>query len=354
MRKIAVETSSLSKSFGRVQAVHNLDLTVYRGEILALVGPSGCGKTTLLRLLAGFEQPDTGSIVLQDRRVASESVFVPPEQRGIGMVFQDYALFPHLTVLDNVSFGLRGPSRQQVEKEVQTWLALVGLEGYGKRYPHELSGGERQRVALARALAPQPVLVLMDEPFSNLDADRRVQMREEVQTILRQLGATVVFVTHDQEEALFMGDRLAVLWQGQLEQVDCPDIVFQRPATRFVAEFLGQTDFVSGRVTQAGIQTEAGLVPQALPLPLGEQVELAVRADDVDLAAAGSASGADAVVVSRLFKGTYNVYRLRLPSGQLLHSLQPHSRILNPGMSVRVCIAPGHDLSCYYQGRLAS
>lgn len=359
MRKIAVETEALNKSFGPVRAVADLDLQIHQGEILAVVGPSGCGKTTLLRLLAGFEQPDSGVIRLQDRLVAGPGVFVPPEQRGVGMVFQDYALFPHLTVMENVAFGLQRLPKARREREVEEWLAAVGLKGCGGAYPHELSGGERQRVALARALVPEPVLVLMDEPFSNLDADRRMQVREEVQEVLRRLGATVVFVTHDQEEALFMGDRLAVINQGRLEQVDCPDTVFARPATRFVAEFLGQTDFVAGEVVPGGIRTEVGLVPQALDLPPGERVELAVRADDVEVVPAGAGSsgaaaqGAEAQVVARLYKGIYNVYRLRLPSGLVLHSLQPHGLVLHPGQRVRVLISPGHDLACYHHGRLA-
>jgi iron(III) transport system ATP-binding protein len=352
MRKIALETVALNKSFGAVRAVDNLSIQVFQGEILALVGPSGCGKTTLLRMLAGFEQPDTGTIRLQDQLAAGEGVFLPPERRGVGMVFQDYALFPHLTVLENVAFGLKHLPKGRREKEVEEWLRVVGLQGFARSYPHELSGGERQRVALARALIPEPVLVLMDEPFSNLDADRRMQVREEVQAVLRKLNATVVFVTHDQEEALFMGDRLAVLNHGRLEQIDCPDTVFSQPATRFVAEFLGQTDFVAGEVTHGGILTEVGLVPQPLNLPPGARVELAVRADDVDVAPEGSPRGAAAQVVSRYYKGIYNVYRLALPSGQVLHSLQPHGRVLHPGQPVRALIAPGHDLACYHQGKI--
>ena len=351
MNQPALVTQSLTKSFGSVCAVQELNLTVNQGEILALVGPSGCGKTTLLRLLAGFETPDSGAIFVQDRLVAGGGVFVPPEQRGIGMVFQDYALFPHLTVQENVTFGLQKLPRAQREREVRDWLALVGLAGYERRYPHELSGGERQRVALARTLAPRPVLILMDEPFSNLDADRRTQVREEVQEILRRLGATVVFVTHDQEEALVMGDRLAVLQQGRLEQLDCPDRVFSQPETRFVAEFLGGTDFLPGWVTPQGIETEAGLVEQEVPLPVGEALELAVRADDVELSPLG---GVPATVVSRHYKGTTNVYRLRLPSGQIVHSLQPHTLTLHPGMKVGVRIAPGHDLACYHGGNRIS
>lgn len=348
MNAPAVQIHGLCKSFGPVQAVREVSLAVYPGEILALVGPSGCGKTTLLRLLAGFEPPDAGQILLQDRPVAGNGASVPPEQRGIGMVFQDYALFPHLTAAENVTFGLPRLSRAQQAETAADWLERVGLAGYGGRYPHELSGGERQRVALARALAPRPLLLLMDEPFSNLDADRRAAVREEVKGLLRRLGTTVVFVTHDQEEALLMGDRLAVLNAGRLEQVGGPGEVFQHPATRFVADFLGQTDFIAGEVTPAGIETEAGCLSQRLDLPPGTPVEVAVRADDVEM---GAAPGIPAEIVAHEYKGMYAVYRLRLSSGQILHSLQPHTQAYPPGARVSVRLAPGHPLACYQDGK---
>ncbi|MBL8051372.1 MAG: ABC transporter ATP-binding protein, partial [Anaerolineales bacterium] len=205
-----LEVKNLSKKFhgSEHSAVNDISFELHNDEILALVGPSGCGKTTTLRLIAGLERPDSGSIFLNRELVASDSVFVPPEKRGIGMVFQDHALFPHMTVFDNVAFGLRGKKQEEIRSIVGEMLHMVGLLSFSKRYPHELSGGERQRVALARALAPQPVLVLMDEPFSSLDADLRTEVREHVRRILKTIQATVVFVTHDQDEALYMGDRL--------------------------------------------------------------------------------------------------------------------------------------------------
>jgi iron(III) transport system ATP-binding protein len=354
MSDIAVYCNNVTKKFGNVCALECLRLEVREGEILALVGPSGCGKTTLLRLLAGFDRPDTGEIIIGGQLVAGVGRLIPPEQRGVGMVFQDYALFPHLSAKDNVAFGLTQLPKSQRIQRVDEMLVLVGLAGCGDRFPHELSGGERQRVALARALAPRPVLILLDEPFSNLDADRRIQMREEVQGILKAAGATAIFVTHDQEEALFMGDRLAILRKGCLEQVDRPDVVFHSPATRFVAEFMGQTDFLPGRITTAGVQTEIGLLAQRVAAPEGSLVEVAVRGDDIGVACTGHephSGGAIGTVLARHFRGALNVYRLRLPSGQVVHSMQPHTCVLQPGASVCVFADPNHNLACFCEGR---
>src|SRR5688572_934968 len=210
MNSIAVRCENLSKRYAGARAVDDVSLNVAAGEILALVGPSGCGKTTTLRLIAGFEKPDSGWVEIGGRFVAGPRLFVPPERRGVGMVFQDYAIFPHLTVLQNVIYGLKGQKSSQMRENAIMMLKVVGMERFVERYPHELSGGERQRVALARALAPRPILLLMDEPFSSLDADLRVQVREQVRGILKTMQATAIFVTHDQEEALYMGDRLAV------------------------------------------------------------------------------------------------------------------------------------------------
>lgn len=343
MTTIAVACHQLSKTFnGTTHAVANLNLTVQKGEILALLGPSGCGKTTILRMVAGFEQPTSGTIQVENVVVAHGQHFVPPEKRGISLVFQEHALFPHLTVFENVQFGLK--KDQESRQMVAFYLRLVGLENLADRYPHELSGGERQRVALARAMAPQPILILLDEPFSNLDADRRARIREEVRAILKTSGSTAIFVTHDQEEALFMGDRLAVLNQGRLEQVGAPEDIYQFPATRFVAEFMGNTDFLPGEVTEAGIQTEIGLIRQPVDYPIETAVDVAVRFDDVTFR---PEAGEKAIVLARYFKGAYNLYRLRLPSGRLLHSMQPHTRLIRPGTPVKIELAPGHALACF-------
>ncbi|HXF86369.1 MAG TPA: ABC transporter ATP-binding protein [Anaerolineales bacterium] len=332
-------------------AVNDVSFELANGEILALVGPSGCGKTTTLRLIAGLERPDAGIIRLNDRIVASDSVFVPPEQRGVGMVFQDHALFPHLTVYENVAFGLRGRKPDEIRTTVGEMLHLVGLLSFSKRYPHELSGGERQRVALARALAPRPVLLLMDEPFSSLDADLRADVREHVRGILKAMRATVIFVTHDQEEALYMGDRLAVLQKGYLEQIGTPEEIFHDPRTRFVAEFMGDSDFLSGKVVPGGIQTELGLLPQVVDLPLSTPVEIALRADDVGFQMDGSGNS---VIIGRFFRGAFNLYRLRLDSGKILHAFTDHTRIIPVGTRVRAVISAEHPLTVFSYPELTS
>ncbi|MBI3998803.1 MAG: ABC transporter ATP-binding protein [Armatimonadetes bacterium] len=329
-------------------AVDGLSLDVAEGEILALLGPSGSGKTTALRLVAGFERPDAGEIWIARRKVAGGGLWVPPEARGVGMVFQDYALFPHLTVEENVAFGLhcfhwfeRGPRTRQT-------LELVGMSDFASRYPHELSGGQQQRVALARALAPRPFAVLLDEPFSNLDSDLRAQIRDEVRTILKQTGTSAIFVTHDQEEALLIGDRVGLLCAGRLEQVDAPEAIFHAPKTRFVAGFFGRADFVPARVTPRGLQTEVGVLPQRVPLPENDTVEILVRPDDVAIAASPDGPG---VVQRRLFQGSAIIYCVQLPSGRRIHSLQPHTTRIEPGSRVEVTLAPGHTLACFRDGR---
>jgi iron(III) transport system ATP-binding protein len=347
---IAVSTQNLSKQFGDDQpAVYNLDLAVRTGEILALLGPSGCGKTTTLRLLAGFERPDEGSIQIQGKTVADKGRFVPPEKRGIGMVFQEYALFPHLNVFDNVAFGLGGRrSKAQRIDTATSMLKLVGLEALAGRFPYELSGGQRQRIALARALAPRPFLILLDEPFSNLDADLRTLMREEVRVILKGIQATAVFVTHDQEEAMYMGDRIAVMNAGQLEQIGPAETLFHDPQTRFVADFMGSTDFLPGTVTSDGIETEIGLIAQSVEAAEGSAVELAVRPDDVRFE---PEAGGKSLVLARHFRGAMNLYRLRLPSGRLLHAMEGHMHTIRPGNPARVWLEPGHNLAVFMDGK---
>jgi iron(III) transport system ATP-binding protein len=347
MPQFAIECANLTKSFdGQTPAVYDLNLCVSPGEILTVVGPSGCGKTTALRLIAGFTRPDRGEIAIGGQVVARGPRVVPPEKRGVGMVFQEHALFPHLSVAENVAFGLRDKAGQA--QAVDYLLRLIGLEGLANRFPHELSGGERQRVALARALAPKPVVVLLDEPFSNLDADRRARMREEVRATLKMTNSTAIFVTHDQEEALYMGDRLAVMNEGRLEQAGTPEEIFHAPQTRFVAEFMGNTDFLPGEVRAGGIQTEIGFIPQGVALPEGARVELAFRFDDVGFV---PEAGAGALVLARHFKGAYNIYRLRLPSGRLLHAMRKHTEMIRSGATVRVYPDAGHPLACFYEGR---
>lgn len=250
--KASAQLLSVSKKFGQVTALQEISLTVQPGEFIALLGPSGCGKTTLLRLLAGFEQPTTGEIWLNDRQVATPSLLLPPEKRRIGMVFQSFALWPHMTVQENVMFPLKYQAdippefERNPQKRVAEVLEMVGLAGYEQRYPSQLSGGQRQRVALARALVFAPAILLMDEPLSSLDAELRVQMRREIQEIHQQLGTTIVYVTHDQAEALAMADRIVVMKQGHIEQIGTPEEIYAAPQTAFVAKFVGRANFLPG------------------------------------------------------------------------------------------------------------
>ncbi|HUE98887.1 MAG TPA: ABC transporter ATP-binding protein [Anaerolineales bacterium] len=346
---IALEVHNISKSFdsGLSAAVSNVSFALERGEIIALLGPSGCGKTTTLRLIAGFERPDEGQVILDDRIMADRTTFVPPEKRGISMVFQDHALFPHLTAKQNVLFGLNKQPKTAAQEKALGMLRLVGLEHLSERYPQELSGGERQRIALARALAPNPVLLLLDEPFSSLDADMRVEVREQVRAILKAARATAVFVTHDQEEALYMGDRIAVFRKGRIEQIDTPQQIFHAPNSRFVAEFIGSTDFIPGEVVEQGIQTELGLLPQFPELPNGTKVEIALRFDDIKFT---PQAGSKSLVLERQFRGAYNIYRLRLPTGSLVHAMQPHIAFFKPGTPVQVSFVSDHPLTVFHNG----
>jgi iron(III) transport system ATP-binding protein len=325
-------------------AVREVSLRVAPGEVVALLGPSGCGKTTTLRMIAGLETPDGGEIRLNGTPVAGGGAWVPPEKRRVGLVFQDFALFPHLTIAKNIAFPIKNqPAAQQVVR-VAEMLRLVGLQDLSDRYPHQLSGGQQQRVALARALAAAPAVVLLDEPFSNLDADSRVIVREQVRTIVKSLGATVLFVTHDQEEALFMGDRVAVMNAGRLEQIGTPEEIFHAPATRFVAEFLGLSCFLPAVVTQQGLLTECGMQPQALVATPGTAVEILLRPDD--LALAPDPHG-PARVLRCVFRGMDYLYDVALPSGRVVRCLGAHTERYTPGTAVRVELAPGHSLACF-------
>jgi iron(III) transport system ATP-binding protein len=261
MPQLSLEQLSLRYTAGGTAAVDGLSLALEPGETLALLGPSGCGKTTTLRLIAGFERPDAGTLTLEGRTLSGPGVFVPPDERRVGMVFQDFALFPHLSVLDNVTFGLASLSRREQVARARTMLELFGLGGFEARMPHALSGGQQQRVALSRALAPGPRLLLLDEPFSSLDAALRASTRVEVRRVLESLETTVLLVTHDQSEAMAFADRLAVMREGKLVQVGTPEAVYLSPRTAFVAGFLGGTNVVSGNAEGAVARTVLGTVP---------------------------------------------------------------------------------------------
>ena len=315
-------------------ATDRLSFTLESGRILALLGPSGCGKTTTLRLIAGFETPNEGQISIAGRTVAdpARGVHVAPEARGVGVVFQDYALFPHLTVGQNVGFGLERASRGDRRARVAQVLGLVGLTDFSERYPHELSGGQQQRVAVARALAPAPALILLDEPFSNLDSDLRAQMRDEVEKILRATATTAIFVTHDQEEAFTIADQVGVLDRGRLEQLASPETIYHNPSTPFVAEFVGAADFLPGVVTAEGVATEIGLFDGADDRAPGDRVRVMIRPDDVTFVPDDTA---EAVITRRYFRGSETLYCLDLPSGHRVHSSQPSSATFPIGLRVR-------------------
>ena len=330
--------------------VQGLSLMVMPGELLVLLGPSGCGKTTTLRLMAGFEQPDAGVVRIAGRLAADRTRSIPPEQRGLGMVFQDYALFPHLTVAENVAFGLHRLPKQERAARVGEVLQLVGLGELAERYPHALSGGQQQRVALARALAPRPAVILFDEPFSNLDAALRQQMRHEVRRILKQSNSTAVFVTHDQQEALLLADRVAVMRQGYVEQIDAPDTVYHRPQNRFVAEFMGAADFLPVQATTAGLASEIGLLPAASSLPLGRLAEAMVRPHDLRVTpAAGGASHGR--ISAAEFVGDLWQYSVCLHSGRTLRCQAPHTEAFLLGTAVAVRLEAGHGLVCFDRGQ---
>lgn len=329
-------------------AVHELSLELAKGEILALLGPSGCGKTTTLRLIAGFEAPDAGSVEIGGKTVANDGIFVPPEQRGVGVVFQEYTLFPHLTVEDNVRFGLHRLGAGDRTQRLREMLEAVGLSSFARRYPHELSGGQQQRVALARALAPRPAVVLLDEPFSHLDADLRRQMSHEVYTILRELGTTAVFVTHDHEEAFMVADRVGVLNGGRLEQLSRPEDIYHQPTSPFVARFVGHANFLPGRVLGTGIDTDIGSFANTAQFPQDAAVEVMIRPYEIELQPDPAGNG---LVTSCRFRGADTRVVVRLTSGVILESYQPSRSGLQTRMRVKVRVKPGHVVAFLTQLR---
>ena len=322
-------------------AIRDISFSAHEGEILCLLGPSGCGKTTILRAIAGFEPVRSGQIFLSGRLVSSSSETIPTEERRVGMVFQEYALFPHLRVADNIAFGLRHLSRAERRCRVQEMLRLTGLEGLDRRYPHELSGGQQQRVALSRALVQHPVLLLLDEPFSNLDPDMAGHMRQEVHTLLRRMKTTTILVTHDHDEAFAMADRIAVLNQGVLEQMDAPEVIYHLPATRFVADFVGQADFITGQIRQGMVHTELGEFPDTLNSADGNTVVVMIRPDDIHLTPSKSA---ESRIMARQFRGSENLYTICLPSGQVVHSSESSTSVYQEGTAVELHVSATHTV----------
>nr|NIR98970.1 ABC transporter ATP-binding protein [Gammaproteobacteria bacterium]NIT64608.1 ABC transporter ATP-binding protein [Gammaproteobacteria bacterium]NIV21581.1 ATP-binding cassette domain-containing protein [Gammaproteobacteria bacterium]NIY33188.1 ATP-binding cassette domain-containing protein [Gammaproteobacteria bacterium] len=339
-------------------------LAVAPGEVLSVLGPSGCGKTTLLRLIAGFETPERGEVVQQGQVISRPGWVLPPERRHIGMVFQEYTLFPHLTVRENVQFGLQPALSDRVRgwlggaaapnglAELRTskaglveLLALCGLTDLADRYPHELSGGQQQRVALGRALATRPSLLLLDEPFSSLDSTLRQRLREEVREVLKRSGATTILVTHDQEEAINMGDRVAVMHRGTLEQVGTPDEILQRPRTRFVAGFVGLNRFLPGRVEAGRVVTELGTFALNGDAPAHERVDVLLRPHQVTVGDDGPdggvhGTGVRGTVRQVRFLGGQPLYTFALPSGREVLALVPAGSRLGTGDAAPLSLEP--------------
>ena len=355
----------VSHAYGDHPVVADLTLSLGEGEIGCLLGASGCGKTTVLRLIAGFETPGDGRILLRDEVVAAPGRNVPPEKRRIGMVFQDYALFPHLSVAGNIGFGLdkksaaagRPDRPSSAVGRVEELLALVGLSGQGGKFPHELSGGQQQRVALARALAPRPHLLLLDEPFSNLDVELRERLSLEVRDILKATGTAAILVTHDQHEAFAVADKVGVMHAGRIEQWDSPYDLYHRPATRRVADFVGQGAFLAGTVSASGqLDTELGHLHGTLAtecdggscalLATGTRVDVLLRPDDV---IHDDSALQQAEIVAKAFRGAEFLYTLQLASGATVLSLVPshHNHAIGERIGIRLdvdhVVAFGHD-----------
>lgn len=338
-----VEAQNVSRFFGEVRAADNLTFSIDKGEFFSLIGPSGCGKTTILRLIAGLDRPDGGAITIGGKMVAGDHFWIPPESRGVGIVFQDYALFPHMTVYQNIAFGLKDLAREETRVRIEEILSVTGLKGLEKRYPHELSGGQCQRVALARSLAPTPGVILLDEPFSNLDASLRDELRDETKRILKETGATSILVTHDQEEAFCLSDRIGVLNNGRLEQIGTPTEIYHRPDTRFVADFVGKADFLAGVVEGETVVTSVGVFPlERKQLLSMKNVDLMFRPDYVDFTVDSSGN---AVIAEARFLGAYILYKLQLSGGQAIHSLKASTEAISSGVIVQTRINAVHTVA---------
>lgn len=335
----ALVLEGVSKSYGGVVAADSLRLEAAPGELLTLIGPSGCGKSTTLRLVAGLERPDEGTIRIAGEVASGRRQWQPPERRRVGLVFQDHALFPHLSVGNNVAFGLDKQSRADRTARVGEVLDMVRLSHLAARFPHELSGGEQQRVALARALAPKPAVVLLDEPFSGLDENLRAQVRADTVAVLRETGTTAMLVTHDQTEALSVGDRVVVMRNGVIEQADTPQQVFESPATRFVASFMGDADFLPAHVRDALLTCEIGVVSTVPGWGHCDvDVDVVLRPHEVAIAVDPSSP---ARVVAVEYRGAFVLHTVMLGSGQTLRSWQPHSVRHPIDTRVAVTVVPG-------------
>jgi iron(III) transport system ATP-binding protein len=340
-----LELRNIRHAYGQQTIVEDLSLTLRKGAIGCLLGPSGCGKTTVLRSIAGFEPISAGEIWLNGVVISSPSFCLPPEQRHIGMVFQDYALFPHLTVRGNVGFGLHRVGKAERAERIAELLQTVGLTHDAEKYPHQLSGGQQQRVALARALAPRPDLLLLDEPFSNLDVTLRARLSLEVRDILKNQNATAILVTHDQEEAFAIADEIGVMHQGQIQQWDTAYNLYHKPANRFVADFIGEGVFVPGKMLDPNhVEIELGVLQGEIAHRCGPEcqlcrsdgsVDVLIRPDDI---VHDDASTVRAIVMQKAFRGADILYTLRLPGGSTALSLVPshHNHPIGEKIGIRL------------------
>ncbi len=340
-----LELDGVYQSYGDTAVVKGLSFALARGSIGCLLGPSGCGKTTVLRCVAGFEAIRAGEIRINGKRMSASGLLVPPEHRHIGMVFQDYALFPHLSVQQNVTFGLRGLARTERDARAAKLIELVGLGGLAASFPHELSGGQQQRVALARALAPEPDLLLLDEPFSNLDTELRQRLSLEVRDIIKRSNTTALLVTHDQQEAFAIADEIGIMHQGEIEQWDSAYNLYHRPGSRFIADFVGQGVFVPGEVMSGRqVRIELGVLNGVIPGACGEScescgkgchVDVLLRPDDI---IHDDASKVQAEVMHKAFRGADILYTLKLSSGRSVLALVPshHNHSVGEKIGIRL------------------
>jgi iron(III) transport system ATP-binding protein len=337
-----LDVRNIQCQYDHETVLHNLNLHIHKGVMACLLGPSGCGKTTALRAIAGFEPVTEGEVVLRGITASRPGYTLAPEKRRLGMVFQDYALFPHMDVNRNICFGLKDMSRDARMETAERLLSVVGLSELGNRYPHELSGGQQQRVALARALAARPDLILMDEPFSNLDIDLRERIGLEVRDILKQEGIASILVTHDQQEAFVLSDMVGVMTQGQIVQWDTPFNLYHEPVNRFVADFVGQGVFLDGRLaTPECVETELGLIKgdRAYQWPIGTKVDVLLRPDDILPDPDGPRRGE---VINKAFKGASMLYTIRLPSGVAILAMFPSHYDYHMGEQVGFEVAAQH------------
>ncbi|MCU7937824.1 MAG: ABC transporter ATP-binding protein [gamma proteobacterium symbiont of Bathyaustriella thionipta] len=340
MTKALLQLNNISLSYGAHKVIKDVELELNEGEIGCLLGSSGCGKTTLLRSIAGFEKPDKGEISLRNQMINDRQINTPPEQRNIGMVFQDFALFPHMSIKKNIAFGLLKQSKERVNQRVSELLELIGLADIADKFPHQLSGGQQQRVALARALAPKPDLLLLDEPFSSLDVTLREQLATEVRKIIKHEGISAILVTHDQQEAFDMADKVGLLHQGKMIQWDTPYNLYHRPASRYAANFIGQGVMLPGKVlTINSIKTELGIIYGTLPEGCRENtpVEILIRPDDI---VHDDDSSYQLEITDKIFRGAEFLFTLKINDNSHVLCITPshHNHAINSLLGIKLDI----------------